>query len=819
MISSSQIGPDEPSRTRLLGPLCLLGMVAIFFSPFLLAGKTFLLRDLWFFFYPGYVFYRESLLEGHLPLWNHYFACGEPFLADVERGVFYPLNLIYLILPVGHSMTILSAIHILLAGWGTYALARVWRLSVPASVFAAVGYAFSTATMTRIEFPSFLTGVAWYPVVLAAYARWLDGRNRWALLGTVVAVLMQCVGCCPEAILFTAVSVCLYAVTSAGCVWRANGGWRASAAPLAGMVISLSLGMGLAAVQLLPMREAMNHSRKGGGVSSDLVDRMPAIRPDMLAGFVLPSIHGVQGGPGKYWAPTCTEFWQGTGYVGVLPWIIFVWVLVARIGGRQPEASSTGVRRCPYDARFPFLLLQLVLFLLYAMGRYSPLYNALWYMFALVRTLWCAPKSMMCVVLALACLSGMGLDWLVTQGLRAIPGRRKWVTQGVVLCLSGLAVACLIDHGRWGEWLLRRCFNLGSVEAAFAHRIPWGQLARDVVKLAVVALSGGLVLTFVAVRPRAGTFGAWCLVALSFGEMALTDVSLFPAVRPDVLERPSPLKGRLQPEPGPVRYWVREGSMHLYGETSPELFQTIRDALLWSWPTVDHAFAVGSATIFEVADITYLRALTDDGRLPASIRRRLLSILNCGVFVQLPDMRKYFTSGALDSPRPVDLPAPLPRAYVVGGVEVVGDMRSLYERLLDPAWDPQSTTVVERRYFPGESCVGLRPGRVEHRVTDIRYVPNGVELKVWSERDGLLVLSDTYYDGWIAVVNGQGTPVFKANGAFRGVRVRKGENVIRMDYRPEPLRLGAIVSLAAFVLTVGAVVVSGRRPRWLGPGQ
>jgi len=812
MSDSEQTRLGQSSKARILGPLCLLGMVAIFFGPFLLTGKTFLLRDLWFLFYPGYVFYRESLLQGHLPLWNHYFACGEPFLADAERGVLYPLNLIYLVMPAGQAMTLLSAIHILLAGAGTYALSRVWRLSVPASLLAAVGYAFSTATMTRIEFPSFLTGVAWYPVVVAAYARWLDLRTRRSLLWAMLAVFMQCMGCYPEAILFTVVSLGLYAIVSAACAWKAQQGPRSIASPLIGLAACLALGMALAAVQLLPMREATNNSPKGEGVSPDLINRMPAVSPTMLTGFLLPSVHGVQGCHGEYWAPSCAEFWQGTGYLGFMPWVIFIAVLLAWFGGGRASLSPPGQAVGPIDARLLFLLVQLAVFLLYAMGKYSPLYNGLWHLISMVRKLWCPPKCMMCVVLALSCLSGMGLDALIANASRISQGWRRWTMLGLMLSVCALAAACLLDHGRLGESLLRQAFNLNSVEPSMAHRIPWAIVTRDVIKLAAVALAGGVILTFGLAHPRARTAGAWLLVLVSFIDLAVTDRSLFPAVRPDVLERPSPMKQRLQPEPGPVRFYAREASIYLYGQTSPELFRTIRDTLLWSWPAVDHAFAVGSATIFEVADIVYMRALTSDARLPAAVRRRLLSLFNCRIYVQLPDMNKYLTSGVVDSPRLVDLGETLPRAYVVGTAEVFNETRGVYERLLDPAWEPRATALVERQYLKGESLAGLQAGPVGHRVTDIRYLPNAVELKVRCDRDAMLVLSDTYYDGWVADVNGRAAPVLKVNGAFRGVRVRAGENVVRIDYRPAPLRVGAILSLAACVVLLGVVVVP---LRWL----
>ncbi len=86
--------------------------------PILATGRTLLSGDLSLLFFPGYAFYRRSVLSGHLPLWNPYTACGEPFLADIERGVLYLPNLIYLVVPTWLGIVLLAAFHVLLAGVG-----------------------------------------------------------------------------------------------------------------------------------------------------------------------------------------------------------------------------------------------------------------------------------------------------------------------------------------------------------------------------------------------------------------------------------------------------------------------------------------------------------------------------------------------------------------------------------------------------------------------------------------------------------------------------------------------------------------------------
>ena len=79
---------------------------------------------------------------------------------------------------------------------------------------------------------------------------------------------------------------------------------------------------------------------------------------------------------------------------------------------------------------------------------------------------------------------------------------------------------------------------------------------------------------------------------------------------------------------------------------------------------------------------------------------------------------------------------------------------------------------------------------------------------------GLLVLSDEYYPGWSATVNGHHADVYATDVALRGVLVPAGRSTVELHYRPAPLRDGLVlfaIGLIAIVLTG----VSGlRASRW-----
>ena len=75
---------------------------------------------------------------------------------------------------------------------------------------------------------------------------------------------------------------------------------------------------------------------------------------------------------------------------------------------------------------------------------------------------------------------------------------------------------------------------------------------------------------------------------------------------------------------------------------------------------------------------------------------------------------------------------------------------------------------------------------------------------------GILVLSDTYYPGWRAFVDGVERPILRANHVFRAVVVPTGAREVVFSYEPDSFRYGLLVSVAAAALWLG-LAWGGRR--------
>ncbi len=137
------------------------------------------------------------------------------------------------------------------------------------------------------------------------------------------------------------------------------------------------------------------------------------------------------------------------------------------------------------------------------------------------------------------------------------------------------------------------------------------------------------------------------------------------------------------------------------------------------------------------------------------------------------------------------------------------------------AFDPAETVLFEREDF-GNRETSLPeigdPTGAEVKVT--RYEPNRIELRTRNSQPGFLVLSEMYYRGWEAWVDGKRVPVEKVNYAFRGIAVPPGEHRVEFVFRAHSFRNGASYSaLGALMLFVGGVISKRRRRASLSAGK
>ena len=153
-----------------------------------------------------------------------------------------------------------------------------------------------------------------------------------------------------------------------------------------------------------------------------------------------------------------------------------------------------------------------------------------------------------------------------------------------------------------------------------------------------------------------------------------------------------------------------------------------------------------------------------------------------------------YTSGRW---RVYENPSYCPRAWVVHRFSVNSSVEEIQRRIEEAGFDPLGMAFVD------EASPLQQSGEVteDSNATVESYQNDAMQLRVTTQSPGLLVLSEMYYPGWEATVNGKSARIYKADGILRGIAVPGGESRVEMRYRPLSVRLGAALSIAAFAGT------------------
>jgi len=102
----------------------------------------------------------------------------------------------------------------------------------------------------------------------------------------------------------------------------------------------------------------------------------------------------------------------------------------------------------------------------------------------------------------------------------------------------------------------------------------------------------------------------------------------------------------------------------------------------------------------------------------------------------------------------------------------------------------------------------IEPGMTPAIVKE--HAARHIAVTVTAASSGTLVLSELYYPGWEARVNGSPQRIDEIHGGLRGIAIPQGKSSVTLDYAPGSVTLGAILSVLTFALTLLAAALWGR---------
>jgi O-antigen/teichoic acid export membrane protein len=777
-------------------------------------------------------FIAESYRQGQFPLWNPLLFAGQPFLATGQAAALYPFGVLFLLLPIARAYAPFAALHLFVAGAGTYGYLRLIGVARPAALVGAIAFELCGFLVVSFVWPMILSAAAWLPLGLTCcelVARYLE-RGSWGAaglgltprarvvvpLGALIVGMQLLAGHLEISFYFlftlmaySAVRLTIHLLRTHQLVATLRAGF--------GLLMIVGLGFALAAAQLIPFAEVIRENYRSGQVSYQEVIGWALPKRHLLA-FLSPDIFG---NPTHHeyfdlvewrWKPVTDSrdafgnvrdypFWgvknyvEGAVYLGIAPLVL--------------AGLALWRRRDRFTGFFAGYLLWC---LLLAFG--TPLYRLIWFIPGVDQLhtpfRWIYPASF-----CLAVLAALGAETLLRPPTpRALPpgaaldyglSPRRWLAPGrwsaalflALLCAGGAAsalIAVAVSRLALGpslaaaSWLRERSTSL---RLAF----PTAEMlySYEAARLAALGLMLGLTAAAFALTARRPRLGVSALALVTTLDLVIAFGGFNTASPERLVEFVPPAIAAIRQDPTLFRIssfnfedTLRPNTNMLFGLADIRGYDTV----------ILKPYVAYWSLLEEPSGLLYsmINKLTD----PRSLQSPLLDLLGVKYVLTtqhlgLPGWTEVYR-GEVNVYRNERA---LPRAFVVGRVVTVPDAEAARQRIAQPDFDPRAVAIVE-----GPPELERTSGSGSATVT--RYEPNRVEIVARSEGNTLLILSDAFFPGWRALLDDQETPVYRANALFRAIALPPGEHRVVFRYSPLSFQVGAYLSLIGiFALLLG----------------
>jgi hypothetical protein len=688
---------------------------------------------------PAKLWMAEQLKQLHLPLWNPYHSCGLPMAADDFTWGIYYPGMLFHILWPGFGFTLEALAHMLLSFYFFRRLLLYHGADETGILAGAVTFYLSAPLLTL--FYSGDASILYAACWLPAIFYYASVYAREGNHATSLSIVLalQIFGGHPEIVFFT-FAFCLAFL----CFMSPR---RISRA-----FMPFLLAAGIAAIHLLPVAEvfwsaSMRNRYWTYQSAADQSFPLP-----FSFSFVTPFLFGRQA-DGTYWGPPFDYLLNK--YLGVVPWILIVLAFV-----RWKELNRN----------LKFFLLAIPISLFITFGRESG-YSQIADYIPLARSFSVPVNVMVFAAFFVSIVTALlWRDLFDRTNLRTVLALFAFSLAGLLLVYSN---AFLFPD------------SLASVSRQTIQRVAFTQTAVRALIL--------MVLFFLLLRARAPylilAFHVACLLFFCGSWIQTTSLNSYISAEKWKI---------LASDPGLYRVF-EDLSVPMVDKpvVGQDLSNGVSDGIYFKIFQLQ-----GGTTTLALQRYHEFKSFINQSSLPlpdkhfhlAGIDSPLLKYANVKYLIAAkPVHDSHWSSSGQTSLYYYKTDQYRPRIQFFSAYSVVtGDEQML-----------RAMAQADGLYFDHAPSLVSGSPDAPGKTDIVSYSPDELQIQSSSATQGYLYLSEIYFPGWHASVDGKKVPVERANYTFRAIPVAAGSHQIRMWYRPAWWVAGLCISLASiFLLTV-----------------
>ncbi|NTW88751.1 MAG: YfhO family protein [Desulfobulbaceae bacterium] len=708
-------------------------------------GNTLLFEDGLLAQFPFRVFIHNSFIHGFSPQWMPYSACGISLLAEGQSGICFPgTQIIYRIFPAEIGWIIEIILAQLVAFTFSYFLFQHLRISRMGSLFGASVYTFCTIAFSLTGVPAMMWCYSLLPGVFLCCDHFVEGRPFSFVYLSAILALVFLTGH-PVMMVYIGMIISVFFVVHLMAGWQKETSIRKIGPRFLALLGTVLLAAFIASPQLLPIIHEIPFSARTVGASMSLEDLQNTIHLQPIWMFL-----------SLFPTPPQWGEWEFLSSAIRFP---FYALFLAFIGLLYGEKG-------PRHGCFIFLCLFSILM---ALGPYVGLWQFVHSLPGL-KHLRFPYRWLIFLPICVAFFSARGIDHLFNlPGGLPRPELRRLLKS---LLIIGVAIEITFIVFYRGK-LLQQIHK--ALESS-----PW------LTGLLWLCAIGMVLAVFLSLTKSAARYGV-------VSGVILTVISLFATLAfniqdPKVIRKlgmigwggntqsEEPQAYRTSSTVSPYEVWLSNTIEH-HNQYTPNL------TLLNGTLSTGHYFSFFPYWSANVSGWCQ-DALKGDHK--KQVYLNLCSSKWLFMPEGPPSGRPAFPENSFKGLKAYKNPGAMPRATVVFSYRLFADEGHLLAFLESPddfdprreltilkqdaeAWNLQSDTQEPgAATIPIETAIVLdRPDRIE------------LQLKSAPPKGAFLVLSDTFYPGWRALVDGVETKVLRTTYAFRGIKLPEGaENVV-----------------------------------------
>ena len=736
--------------------------------------------------FPDKNFSIETIRKGEFPLWNPYVLSGNPHLATFQSATFYPFNLLFFIMPIIYAWSLYIILQPILAGFFTYLFLRELKLGTKSSFFGGLIFAFSSYFVVWMEYGNLGHSILWLPLILYLILKLTATRKPIFYLLVIISLTFSILAGYIQLAFYVFVFSFIFLLfilfihsnnPTNTRVWQGPALPRRSfdhrfqkkKVEFLYFIPIFILPVLISSVQLVPFLEMFfNSARTPHADFSKLL-----IPPFHLLTMFVPDFFG-NPATRNYW-PDGTYI-ERVSYIGIVPLFFIIYSFF------QKKSKF-----------FWFFLSSSIAVLILSFDNF--LSN---FIFSLKLPLF--STAVPTRIMFLFCFSAAVL---AANGFEEFE-RKKKIKSSII----SLAILALIFFLSWTFVFAAPYLPLDS---AFTNNLSISK--RNLLLPSLIFIST-IILVFLNFISRFKKMALVLIFLLTIFDLFYFFQKITPFSPVQSFFPKTEVVDKLKGIQGIDRFW---GYGSAYFEPNIPVFEKLYSTDGYN-PLINKRYAelistIGDGSVKNVkrSNVT-IPGFGNEDIGKSVFRQRILDLLGVKYIlnkitpsdtlapdhVTFPENR--FSLKWQSGPWQIyESKEALPRIFLASDYIVRKDDQ-IISTIFDKNINLSKTIILE------ESIPNFKPSEGLSEVKLTNYSPNKIDIFIKSEVNKILFISDNYFNGWNAFIDGEKSKIYRANYTFRAVPVPAGNHNVVFEYRPQSFYYGLYASAGAIVLLLSSAI-------------